>query len=123
MWANPTKVQTKEYTKLRMHTLYSCFVLRQDNSYQFYGYLDKFMKIKSPNLFFPINFLKVIVASLFSRYLYYFLKREGSDEQELCSVLEGLLEVDPTSDLSDEYTKLRMHQTRKWKSPIAHSAK
>jgi len=44
------------------------------------------------------------------RYLYYFLKSEDTDKQELCNVLEDLLRVDPTSELSEKYVKLRMHQ-------------
>ncbi|XP_068707113.1 TATA box-binding protein-associated factor RNA polymerase I subunit A-like isoform X2 [Montipora foliosa] len=45
------------------------------------------------------------------RYLYFFLKSGDTDKQELCSVLEGLLQVDPTSDLNEEYVQLRIHQS------------
>ena len=45
------------------------------------------------------------------RYLYYFLKEEKTDRLELCNVLEGLLHIDPTSELSEEYIKLKMHET------------
>ena len=52
------------------------------------------------------------------RYLYYFLKSENADAQELCSVLEALLCVDPTSELSEEYVKLRMCGSGEWKVQI-----
>ena len=45
---------------------------------------------------------------LVSRYLYHFLKSIGADKVELCSVLATLLEVDPTSELANEFTKLKM---------------
>ena len=41
-----------------------------------------------------------------SRYLYYFLKAENAAKEELCSVLKGLLAVDPTSELSKDYVQL-----------------
>ena len=46
----------------------------------------------------------------FFRYLYYFLKSENAHKKELCNVLEGLLSVDPTSELNEEYTKLATHE-------------
>ena len=45
------------------------------------------------------------------RYLYYFLKNENAHTKELLSVLEGLLSVDPTTELSDDYCKLATHKT------------
>jgi len=45
------------------------------------------------------------------RYLYYFLKNENAHTKELLSVLEGLLSVDPTTELSEEYCKLATHKT------------
>ena len=45
------------------------------------------------------------------RYLYYFLKNENAHTIELLSVLEGLLSVDPTTELSDDYCKLATHKT------------
>ena len=54
--------------------------------------------------------------------MYYFLKNERTDKQELCSVLEELLRVDPTSELSEEYTKLRMHQTGKLRTVPCNTA-
>ncbi|XP_074607049.1 TATA box-binding protein-associated factor RNA polymerase I subunit A-like [Acropora palmata] len=44
------------------------------------------------------------------RYLYYFLKSNCTNAQELCTVLEGLLQIDPTSDLDEEYVELRRQQ-------------
>ena len=52
-----------------------------------------------------INYIVIL------RYLYYFLKEEKTDRLELCNVLEGLLHIDPTSELSEEYIKLKMHET------------
>ncbi|KAK2551447.1 TATA box-binding protein-associated factor RNA polymerase I subunit A, partial [Acropora cervicornis] len=43
-------------------------------------------------------------------YLYYFLKSNCTNAQELCTVLEGLLQIDPTSDLDEEYVELRRQQ-------------
>lgn len=48
------------------------------------------------------------------RYLYYFLKSENAHKKELCEVLEGLLSVDPTTELNEEYTKLATHKTGQW---------
>ena len=48
------------------------------------------------------------------RYLYYFLKSENAHTKELLNVLEGLLHVDPTSELSEEYTQLATHRTGEW---------
>lgn len=45
------------------------------------------------------------------RYLYYFLKNENAHTKELLGVLEGLLSVDPTTELSEEYCKLATHKT------------
>ena len=48
--------------------------------------------------------------SFLFRYLFYFLKSENANKKELCEVLEGLLSVDPTSELSEEYVKLASHK-------------
>ena len=48
------------------------------------------------------------------RYLYFFLKSENAHTKELLDVLEGLLSVDPTSELSEEYCKLATHKTGEW---------
>lgn len=50
---------------------------------------------------------------IFNRYLYYFLKNECASKEELCAVLEGLLNVDPTSELSKDYIKLAKHKNGK----------
>ena len=54
------------------------------------------------------HFLSTMQCYLVSRYLYHFLKSIGADKVELCSVLATLLEVDPTSELANEFTKLKM---------------
>lgn len=53
------------------------------------------------------------------RYLYYFLKSENAHAKELLNVLEGLLRVDPTSELSEEYSKLASQKTGEWISLIS----
>lgn len=50
---------------------------------------------------------------IFNRYLYYFLKTECASKEELCAVLEDLLNVDPTSELSKDYIKLAKHKNGK----------
>lgn len=50
----------------------------------------------------------------FFRYLYYFLKSENVHKKELLNVLEDLLTVDPTSELSEEYCKLVTNKTGEW---------
>jgi len=45
------------------------------------------------------------------RYLYYFLKSENVHKKELLNVLEDLLTVVPTSELSEEYCKLVTNKT------------
>ena len=55
------------------------------------------------------------------RYLYYFLKSENAHTKELLNVLEGLLRVDPTSELNEEYCMLATHKTGKWISLISLS--
>ena len=55
------------------------------------------------------------------RYLYYFLKSENAHSKELLNVLEGLLSVDPTSELSEEYSKLATLKTGEWISLISLS--
>ena len=53
---------------------------------------------------------KINPSNIFSRYLYYFLKSNCTKAQELCTVLGGLLQIDPTSDLDEEYVELRRQQ-------------
>ena len=43
-----------------------------------------------------------------NRYLYNFLKSEEAKKEELCRVLEPLLLLDPSSELTQEYTTLKL---------------
>ncbi|XP_031569735.1 TATA box-binding protein-associated factor RNA polymerase I subunit A-like, partial [Actinia tenebrosa] len=80
--------------------LWDIFVTRQVELLVYYGKVDEARKTlekyleknpENPNA---------------HRYLYHFLKKQGTPKAELLGVLEKLFAVDPTSELVKEYTEL-----------------
>ncbi|XP_078382190.1 LOW QUALITY PROTEIN: TATA box-binding protein-associated factor RNA polymerase I subunit A-like [Oculina patagonica] len=85
--------------------VWDIFVTRQVEILKYYDRSDEakriLMRYKQKNPENPNTY----------RYLYYFLKSENANKKELCDILEGLLSVDPTSELSEEYVKLASLKT------------